>query len=434
MIFPIYVQTHPDTLVHPACSKMSESVFNMGTLPFNHSSFSCDSPENRANMASITSSHASNSPAQQPTLMFNGVEERDNKMTLIQTNDCGATMIHLVEMQELWKTDMSFSYNFSHFDENVSAIVLPVYSPAQLAASFSGAQIREADDALKLLLHELDMIKRAEIVLHAIENGTNGASCTINFAGGLSRLRIKARDIQFIATGTSFVIKDVVWELEFDSHAADCKTVIPSSPLIKQYLDFLESKWIPQECLKKDSPFFALKQVVIAQHILKYVEESKKHLNFANIIKHWKIPRVAADACDKLVFVKDERTIKIWDALETGVGCAILINFLRCFQDHDVAVFLKKEFKPGSPTTASVIMDQNESAIRGMHKFGDLVETAPRCPYGGVILNPLQLFKDNNNNNNNNNGLLKGMGVSNNIPRCACVCVCIDENERSMCD
>lgn len=336
------------------------------------------------------------SPSRTSTLMFNGVEERDgfpNTLYLIQNDDCGANITQLFEMQRFEGQETIFSYDFSHFDESGSAVVKAVYTPTQLSASFCGVQLRKADDALKLLLRELSAMQRTEIALKAIGNGVNGEGCEINFPGGLSRLRIKPREILHTITATSFVINDIIWELEYDSLEADQTTVIPPSTTIKEYLNWLETKWIPLECLKKDSPFFALKQVVIAQHILKFMKDSNKQMDFTNIINSSIVPRMSADPCDDIIFLNEEKHFKVWDCLEKNVGCAVLINFFQGFQDVDIAILLQADFKT-QKTTYHVMHGLRDIDVQGMHMFGVFSVTAPCCPQGGVVLKPFT-FKTN---------------------------------------
>lgn len=265
---------------------------------------------------------------------FNGVEIKDGEVKLMQTADCGTSLLLVQEMahmrQEIKNVlDVSFSYDSAGTDQHGAATVKPVYTPHILSKTVSGHHMRVADDALKQLLSELVCVGQTQIAVDKFYTASPGQEVTLHFEAGVSRLRIKPLAVVATSSGTALTIHDVKLRLEYDRGGREI------SECEQAYLRWLENT-IPEQAKCRTHPFFLLKQVIIAQQLVEFVVKQAATFDFP-----FTAP-IFSDPCRELIFKVEERRAKIWEAVEPGVGGAALVSFENECNGQNIAVFIKK--------------------------------------------------------------------------------------------
>jgi len=328
-----------------------------------------------------------------------GIKYADNQLDYIlstEGNYHGTNEMYLYEMYTLLKkeqiSNVCFSYN--HIGtENKTELVVGEWTPKSFSKNFCGKIAKDADDILKEYLSHISAMSKTTKLVEAFSNPNlkSGDQLTVNFKGGVSRLRILLDSITTNTYDNSFSIEKILLKLEYDKKDY-AGTLIPidflQNILINGYNKEIEDITNNRENL--NHPYTELKKVIVAQHLANHCIKNNIEIKFYPSIemeyKHFLINNEFDSSGIETVikYEYDNYQTKIWECREQNVGCAILSKN-EFGKDKSFYYLVKALYNNGTINYELTIYSSlDENSISGMNFFGTSTTLDAKC--GGVVL------------------------------------------------
>lgn len=263
----------------------------------------------------------------------------DGSFSLLESATQGATLGNLLDVQLLLDETKSVECSFS-YEKGPGKSRRPVYKPDVLRTLGSGADMRRADDVLKLYLSRVNNVDSAMAVADLMDSWGDQ-----EIPGGWTRMWLEPRECQVHQTPSSISVGAVEFKLQFASERS-------SSAWSAEYLRSVEAKCVPESAEKRGHPFALLRRVAVAQEIVRFLHGRGKRL------PRGQPARVHADPCE-LLLPKEEAVRFVcnveWTATTKFVAVA----------DIDPEFFTLVEFDPSGRPRGVKFHDQIDLARVG---------------------------------------------------------------------